>query len=188
MARNTKDKPAGSMGDAGCFSFYPGKNLGAYGEAGAVTTNNAQLAEKIAMLRDHGQTKKYYHKKIGWNARMDGIQGAVLSVKLKHLPSWNQARQEKATMYNDILAGMDGVILPHAADDAKHVYHVYAVRTQHRDALLKYLADEDIYCGIHYPVPVHLQKAYSNSGIENNGLKVSEKIASELLSFPCFPN
>jgi len=101
-----KGRPAGSMGDAGCFSFYPGKNLGAYGEAGAVTTNNADLAEKIAMLRDHGQTKKYYHKWIGWNARMDGIQGAVLSVKLKHLPAWNQARREKAVMYNESMCIM----------------------------------------------------------------------------------
>jgi dTDP-4-amino-4,6-dideoxygalactose transaminase len=182
-----KGKPAGSMGDAGCFSFYPGKNLGAYGEAGAVTTHNADLAEKIAMLRDHGQAKKYYHHKIGWNARMDGIQGAVLSVKLKHLPAWNRARQEKALTYNDILAGMDGLILPHAADGATHVYHVYAIRTQHRDALLKYLADENIYCGIHYPMPVHLQIAYSNNGTKNNGLKISEKIAPELLSLPMFP-
>jgi len=182
-----KGRPAGSMGDAGCFSFYPGKNLGAFGEAGAVTTDNAELAEKIAELRDHGQTKKYYHNSIGWNARMDGIQGAVLSVKLKHLPAWNNARREKAAMYNDILAAMDGVILPHAADDATHVYHVYAVRTQHRDALLNYLADENIHCGIHYPVPVHLQTAYSNMGLINNGLKVSEKVASELLSLPMFP-
>jgi dTDP-4-amino-4,6-dideoxygalactose transaminase len=182
-----RGKPAGSMGDAGCFSFYPGKNLGAYGEAGAVTTNNADLAEKIAMLRDHGQTKKYYHKWIGWNARMDGIQGAVLSVKLKYLPAWNQARLEKAMMYNDLLAGIDSLILPYAADDAKHVYHVYAVRTQNRDTLLKYLADEDIYCGIHYPVPVHLQTAYSNMEVKSNNLKISERIASELISLPMFP-
>jgi dTDP-4-amino-4,6-dideoxygalactose transaminase len=175
------------MGDAGCFSFYPGKNLGAYGEAGAVTTNNAQLAEKIAMLRDHGQSKKYYHDRIGWNARMDGLQGAVLSVKLNHLPAWNRARREKAVIYNDLLSEMDSLIVPYEADDAKHVYHVYAVRTQNRDALLKYLTDEGIYCGIHYPVPVHLQEAYSNSGFKNSGLKVSERIASELLSLPMFP-
>jgi dTDP-4-amino-4,6-dideoxygalactose transaminase len=182
-----KGKPAGSMGDAGCFSFYPGKNLGAYGEAGAVTTNNVGLAEKIAMLREHGQSKKYYHDRIGWNARMDGIQGAVLSVKLNHLDAWNRARREKAAIYNNLLSGIDGLILPFEANDATHVYHIYAVRTQNRDALLKYLADEGIYCGIHYPVPVHLQKAYSNSGIEKTGLKVSERIASELLSLPMFP-
>jgi dTDP-4-amino-4,6-dideoxygalactose transaminase len=182
-----RGQPAGSMGDAGCFSFYPGKNLGAYGEAGAVNTNNAELAEKIAILRDHGQTKKYYHKWIGWNGRMDGLQGAVLSVKLKYLPAWNQARREKAEMYNDLLAGIDSLVLPYAADDAKHVYHVYAIRTQNRDALLKYLADENIYCGIHYPVPIHLQTAYSNMGVKNNNLKVSERTAYELLSLPMYP-
>jgi len=182
-----KGKPAGSMGDAGCFSFYPGKNLGAYGEAGAVTTNDVELAEKISVLRDHGQTKKYYHNRIGWNARMDGLQGAVLNVKLKHLPAWNRARREKAVMYNELLSGIDGVLLPYTAHDAKHVYHVYAVRTQNRDALLKYLADGNISCGIHYPVPIHLQAAYSNMGIDSNNLKVSERIASELLSLPMYP-
>jgi len=182
-----KGKTAGSMGDAGCFSFYPGKNLGAFGEAGAVTTNNSELAERIAMLRDHGQSKKYYHDRIGWNARMDGIQGAVLRVKLKHLPAWNRARREKALVYNDLLSEIDSLIVPYEANNANHVYHVYAIRTRHRDALLKHLADEGIYCGIHYPVPVHLQEAYLNSGIENNGLKVSERVASELLSLPMFP-
>ena len=182
-----KGQPAGSMGDAGCFSFYSGKNLGAYGEAGAVTTNTAELAENIAILRDHGQIKKYYHSQIGWNSRMDGIQGAVLSVKLNHLSAWNQARRKKAMMYNNILTGIDGLILPYAADGSTHVYHVYAVRTQRRDALLKYLTDENIFCGIHYPVPLHLQNAYSNMGVSNNGLKVSEKVDSELLSFRMFP-
>jgi len=182
-----KGKPSGSIGDVGCFSFYPGKNLGAYGEAGAITTKNSELAEKMSMFRDHGQSKKYHHKLIGWNARMDGIQGAVLSVKLNHLPSWNHTRREKAVMYNDLLSEIDSLILPYEANDAKHVYHVYAVRTQHRNALLKYLTDEGIYCGIHYPVPIHLQEAYSNSGIENSGLKVSERVSSELLSLPIFP-
>jgi dTDP-4-amino-4,6-dideoxygalactose transaminase len=182
-----RGQPSGSIGDAGCFSFYPGKNLGAYGEAGAVTTNNAKLAEKITMLRDHGQSKKYYHDKIGWNARMDGMQGAVLNVKLNHLNTWNRARREKAVIYNDLLSGIDGLMLPYEADGAMHVYHVYAIRTRQRDALMKYLTNEGIYCGIHYPVPVHLQEAYSNSGIKNSGLKVSERVASELLSLPMFP-
>jgi len=182
-----KGHPAGSMGDAGCFSFYPGKNLGAYGEAGAVTTNNAELAEKIAMLRDHGQSAKYYHDIIGWNARMDGIQGAVLSVKLKHLPAWNQARREKAMTYNDLLSKIDGLILPLDADDSTHVYHVYAIRTRNRDALLRYLADEGIYCGIHYPVPISLQAAYSNSGVKKSRIKVSKRVCSELLSLPMYP-
>jgi len=182
-----KGRPAGSIGDAGCFSFYPGKNLGAYGEAGAVTTNNAELAEKIAILRDHGQSEKYYHDKIGWNARMDGVQGAVLSVKLNHLPAWNLARREKAEVYNNLLSGVDGLLLPLEADDATHVYHIYAIRTRNRDALLRYLADKDIYCGIHYPVPIHLQAAYSNSGVENSELDVSKRVCSELLSLPMFP-
>ena len=182
-----KGKPAGSIGDTGCFSFYPGKNLGAYGEAGAVTTNNAELAKNIVMLRDHGQSKKYYHNKIGWNARMDGIQAAVLNVKLKHLPSWNKARREKALIYNDLLFGIDGLILPYEADDVTHVYHVYAIRSQNRDSLIKHLANEGIYCGIHYPVPLHLQKAYSNSRVKYSGLRVSENIASEQLSLPIFP-
>ena len=182
-----KGKPAGSIGDAGCFSFYPGKNLGAYGEAGAVTTNNAQLAEQIAMLRDHGQSEKYYHDKIGWNARMDGIQGAVLSVKLNHLPAWNRVRREKARVYNSLLSGIDGLILPFASDDAIHVYHIYAIRTLRRDALMRYLADNDIYCGIHYPVPIYLQAAYSNSDVKNSELKVSKRVCSELLSLPMFP-
>ena len=120
-------------------------------------------------------------------ARKHGLQDAVLSVKLKHLPTWNQARREKAMMYNDFLFGIDSLVLPYAADDAKHVYHAYAVRTQNRDGLLKYLADEDIYCGIHYPVPIHLQTAYSNKRIKNNSLKVSERVARELLSLPMFP-
>jgi len=139
------------------------------------------------VLRDHGQTKKYYHHSIGWNGRMDGIQGAILSVKLKHLSNWNQTRREKAKMYNKLLSGIDSLIIPYEENDAEHVYHVYAVRTQNRDALMKYLAGEGIYCGIHYPVPVHLQKAYSNSGIKKNELNVSERVASELLSLPMFP-
>jgi len=182
-----KGQPAGSIGDAGCFSFYPGKNLGAYGEAGAVTTNNTQLAGQIALLRDHGQSEKYYHDKIGWNARMDGIQGAVLGVKLNHLSAWNQARRQRAEVYGNLLSGINNLILPYNADDTAHVYHVYAIRTRNRDALLRYLADNNIYCGIHYPVPIHLQAAYSNSNIQNNGLDVSKRVCSELLSLPMFP-
>lgn len=182
-----KGKPAGSIGDAACFSFYPGKNLGAYGEAGAVVINNDELAEKICMFRDHGQSKKYYHKMIGWNSRMDGLQGAVLNVKLKHLPDWTEARREKANAYKELLAGLDNLILPNEADYAKHVYHVYAIRVQNRDALLQFLADKDIHCGIHYPVPIHLQEPYVNLNYTNFDLKVSDKITSEILSLPMFP-
>jgi dTDP-4-amino-4,6-dideoxygalactose transaminase len=182
-----KDRRAGSIGDTGCFSFYPGKNLGAYGEAGAITTNNDQLAEKMCMFRDHGQSKKYYHKMIGWNCRMDGFQGAVLSVKLKHLPSWNEARRNNAQLYNKIFSGIDKVIEPFEADYARHVYHVYAVRTQNRNDFILKLADRDIFCGIHYPVPVHLQRAYDSLKNKDGNHPVAERCAEQYVSLPMFP-
>jgi dTDP-4-amino-4,6-dideoxygalactose transaminase len=182
-----KGKRAGSIGEAGCFSFYPGKNLGAYGEAGAITTNNTELAQKMAMFRDHGQSKKYHHDVIGWNARMDGIQGAVLNVKLKHLPAWNEARRKNAGRYDELLIDSNGIIKAFEAEYARHVFHVYAVRLQDRDNLMAKMAEKDIHCGIHYPVPVHLQDAYLNSGYENHNLKISEKVSSELLSLPMYP-
>jgi dTDP-4-amino-4,6-dideoxygalactose transaminase len=182
-----KGRRAGSIGDAGCFSFYPGKNLGAYGEAGAVATDNAELVERIRMLRDHGQRKKYYHFTIGWNARMDGFQGAVLSVKLKHLTAWNEARRKNAQLYNDLLADVDGLIIPLETDYAKHIYHIYAIRVQNRDALMSTLAGKEIHCGIHYPIPIHLQDAYRFLGYKKGSFPVAEKCADELLSLPMFP-
>jgi len=181
-----KGKPAGTMGAAGCFSFYPGKNLGAYGEAGAVTTNNAELANKMRMIRDHGQEKKYYHGCIGWNARMDGFQGAVLSVKLKHLPAWNEARRKNAELYNKLLSGLEGVITPKEMDYARHVYHIYAIRAQKRDDLIAKLGEKGVNCGIHYPVPVHLQNAYASLGLKAGSFPVAEKVASEFVSLPMF--
>lgn len=178
---------AGSIGDAGCFSFYPGKNLGAYGEAGAVVTNDAELAEKIRVLRDHGQARKYFHSMIGWNARMDGFQGAVLSVKLKHLPAWNDARKRNARLYDELLADADDVITPVEVDRAGHVYHVYAIRTKDRDAIINYLAEKNVYCGIHYPMPIHLQNAYSFLGKGKGSFPVAEKCAEQLVSLPMFP-
>ena len=178
---------AGSIGDAGCFSFYPGKNLGAYGEAGAVVTNDAELAEKIRVLRDHGQARKYFHSMIGWNARMDGFQGAVLSVKLKHLPAWNDARKRNVRLYDELLADADDVITPVEVDRAGHVYHVYAIRTKDRDALINYLAEKNVYCGIHYPIPIHLQNAYSFLGKGKGSFPVAEKCAEQLVSLPMFP-
>lgn len=178
---------AGSIGDAGCFSFYPGKNLGAYGEAGAVVTNDAELAEKIRVLRDHGQARKYFHSMIGWNARMDGFQGAVLSVKLKHLPAWNDARKRNARLYDELLADADDVITPVEVDRAGHVYHVYAIRTKDRDALINYLTEKNVYCGIHYPIPIHLQNAYSFLGKGKGSFPVAEKCAEQLVSLPMFP-
>ncbi len=181
-----KGRKAGSMGDAGCFSFYPGKNLGAYGEAGAVVTNNAELARKIRILRDHGQTEKYKHAMIGWNDRMDGFQGAVLSVKLKHLDKWNDARRERARLYNTLLAGIEHVVLPREAAYARHIYHVYAIRVPHRDELTAALRKKDIWCGIHYPIPIHLQKAYEFMGHGKGSFPVAEQCAEESLSLPMY--
>jgi dTDP-4-amino-4,6-dideoxygalactose transaminase len=181
-----KTRRAGSIGDAGCFSFYPGKNLGAYGEAGAIVTNNAELAQKMRMFRDHGQNKKYYHSMIGWNARMDGIQGAILSVKLKYLNTWNEARRKNAQIYNGLLANVDGIITPVDADCSKHVYHIYAIRYKDRDALIKTLAEKEIFCGIHYPVPIHLQDAYKFLGKGKGSFPVAEKCAEEFVSLPMF--
>ena len=186
-AEYKKSRPAGSIGDAGCFSFYPGKNLGAYGEAGAVVTNNQKLAKKIKTLRDHGQLKKYQHTMIGWNARMDGLQGAILSVKLKHLSEWNEARRNKAKVYDKLLANIDGVVTPKEADYAKHVYHIYAIRIQNRNKLITALADKGIQCGIHYPIPIHLQEAYRYLGLEKNSFPVAERCSRELISLPMFP-
>jgi dTDP-4-amino-4,6-dideoxygalactose transaminase len=182
-----KGKPAGSMGDAGCFSFYPGKNLGAYGEGGAVVTKRADLDRKIRMLRDHGQSKKYEHGMIGWNARMDGFQGAILSVKLRHLPRWNEARRRNAHLYGKLLKETDGVIAPSETAYARHVYHVYAIRVADRDNLIRALAEKDIHCGIHYPVPVHLQEAYRPLGLVRGSFPVSETCAAEFVSLPMFP-
>lgn len=181
-----RGKPAGSMGTAGCFSFYPGKNLGAYGEAGAVTTNNAELATKMRMIRDHGQEKKYYHGCIGWNARMDGFQGAILSVKLKYLPSWNDGRRKNAALYSSLLSGSDAIIMPKEMDYAKHVYHIYAIRTKNRDELIAKLGEKGVNCGIHYPVPIHLQNAYQSLGLKMGSFPVAEKVASEFVSLPMF--
>jgi dTDP-4-amino-4,6-dideoxygalactose transaminase len=181
-----RGKPAGSIGDAGCFSFYPGKNLGAYGEAGAVVTNNAVLAGQMRMLRDHGSAKKYYHQVIGWNARMDGFQAAVLSVKLKYLPQWNEGRRRNAARYNELLAGLPGVVTPVEMNYGKHIYHVYAVRVKDRDSLIGLLGEKGVGTNVHYPVPVHLQNAYSFLGLKEGSYPVAEKCASEFLSLPMF--
>ena len=182
-----KGRNAGTMGVTGCFSFYPGKNLGAYGEAGAVATNDDAVAAKIRVFRDHGQAKKYYHDAIGWNARMDGIQGAVLSVKLKYLADWNEARRAHAREYTRLLSPVKGVVTPLEADYARHVFHIYAIRIQERDRLMAYLAGKGISCGIHYPVPVHLQKAYQGLGLGEGSFPVAERCAKEFLSLPMYP-
>ncbi len=182
-----RGKPVGSIGDLGCFSFYPGKNLGAYGEAGGIVTNNAEFNEIIRMLRDHGQTRKYSHELIGMNSRMDGVQGAVLSVKLKYLPTWNEARRRNAEIYYKSLKGVEGIVTPKEMDYANHIYHVYAIRAQNRQALMDALSEMGISCGIHYPVPVHLQKAYSFLGIRKGAFPVAERSANQFVSLPMFP-
>jgi dTDP-4-amino-4,6-dideoxygalactose transaminase len=182
-----KGKKAGSLGDAGCFSFYPGKNLGAYGEAGAVVTNNSELAGKIRMIRDHGQSKKYCHDLIGWNDRMDGIQGAILSAKLKHLSTWNEARRKNAHLYSKLLKGADSIIVPQEAQYARHIYHIYALRVQNRDKLMNALAEKGISCGIHYPIPIHLTDAYKFMGLRRGSFPMAEKCADEFLSLPMYP-
>lgn len=182
-----KGNKAGSLGIAGCFSFYPGKNLGAYGEAGAVVTDDTGLAENIRFLRDHGQPQKYSHRMIGWNARMDGIQGAVLTVKLNHLDQWNALRRQNAVLYKHTLNTADGILLPEETDNRKHVYHLFPVRLRYRDELLSDLKAKDIHCAIHYPLPIHLQDAYKHLGLKAGAFPVTEKAAAEVLSLPMFP-
>jgi dTDP-4-amino-4,6-dideoxygalactose transaminase len=182
-----KGLPAGSMGHAGCFSFYPGKNLGACGEAGAVVTDDPKLAESMRVLRDHGQKSKYYHNVIGWNDRMDGIQAAILTVKLEHLPAWNEARRKRAALYGELLSGLESVITPVETEHSKHVYHIYAIRVPDREAMGKELAQNGIQCGIHYPVPIHLQQAYRHLGHGRGDFPCAETCADEVLSLPMFP-
>jgi dTDP-4-amino-4,6-dideoxygalactose transaminase len=178
---------AGSMGRAGAFSFYPGKNLGACGEAGAATTNDSIVAGKIRMLRDHGQAKKYYHDIEGYNGRLDAIQAGLLSVKLRHLAEWNAARRERAAAYNRLLASSDAVVLPHEPSWSCAVYHLYVIRTADRDGLMDYLKVAGIGTGIHYPVPLHLQKAYSSLGYQKGDFPAAERAAAEIVSLPMFP-
>lgn len=181
-----KNKRAGSLGTAGCFSFFPGKNLGAYGDGGAITTNNQELAEKIKMLRNYGQRKKYHHEFIGYNSRLDSIQAAVLCVKLKHLDRWNGLRKQHADQYKKLLTSME-IVLPKEAPERTHVYHLFVVRTGTREEFRRYLASKEIADGLHYPVPVHLQKAYRFLGFKQGDFPITEKCADEILSLPMFP-
>jgi dTDP-4-amino-4,6-dideoxygalactose transaminase len=181
-------KKAGSMGVAGAFSFYPGKNLGACGEAGAVTTNDPTLAQKVRQLRDHGQAAKYYHDMEGYNGRLDAIQAGILQTKLRFLSEWNTERRSRAAAYRDLLpAASDQVILPHEPSWANGVYHLYVIRSEERDPLRKYLSNFNIVTGIHYPIPLHLQKAYSRLGYREGDFPVSERAARQVLSLPMYP-
>jgi dTDP-4-amino-4,6-dideoxygalactose transaminase len=180
-------RTAGSMGQAGAFSFYPGKNLGACGEAGAVTTNDEAMAKKMRMIRDHGQAKKYYHDIEGYNGRLDSLQAGILTVKLRHLAEWNRKRQEAAKRYDKVLASAEGVVAPQQPEWSRSVYHLYVIRVQDREGLQKHLASAKVDTGIHYPIPLHLQKAYENFGYKQGDFPVTEKIAAEILSLPMFP-
>lgn len=178
---------AGSMGKAAAFSFYPGKNLGACGEAGAITTNDEVVAQKSRMLRDHGQSRKYYHDLEGFNGRLDSIQAGILAVKLHHLNDWNNKRQQAARRYDEMLSPVEGVTRPYSPDGSKAVYHLYVIRVRDRAALQKHLAEANIGTAIHYPVPLHLQKAYASLGHRRGDFPITEKIAAEILSLPMFP-
>jgi dTDP-4-amino-4,6-dideoxygalactose transaminase len=178
---------AGSVGRAAAFSFYPGKNLGACGEGGAITTNDEALARMAAMLRDHGQSKKYYHDVEGYNGRLDSLQAGILRIKLRHLTRWNEQRREAAGIYDALLAPLGGsVICPVEASYSKSVYHLYVVRTQLRNELQKQLSDAGIGTGIHYPVPIHLQRAYASRGWKRGDFPETEAAAEEILSLPMF--
>jgi dTDP-4-amino-4,6-dideoxygalactose transaminase len=180
-------RKAGSMGHAAAFSFYPGKNLGACGEGGAVTTNDAQIARQVRMLRDHGQSKKYYHDVEGYNGRLDALQAGLLSVKLRHLAEWNQKRQEAARRYNEEFSSVEGVITPYEPEWSRAIYHLYVVRVQDRDGLQKHLTSAQIGTGIHYPVPLHLQTAYAHLGHRVGDFPVTEAVAGEIISLPMYP-
>ena len=178
---------AGTMGKAAAFSFYPGKNLGACGEGGAATTESAGIAEKIKCLRDHGQVKKYYHDVEGYNGRLDAIQASILHTKLPHLPSWNAQRRDRASEYNRLMAWEEAVRLPYEPTWSRAVYHLYVVRTNNRDEMISHLKKAGIGTGIHYPVPLHLQKAYVSLGYNPGDFPVAEAVSSEILSIPMFP-
>lgn len=180
-----KGQRVGSIGDIGCFSFYPGKNLGAYGEGGAIVTSNPEYAQKIKMFRDWGQEKRYHHVFKGYNYRMDGIQGAILRVKLRYLDKWTEARRTLATRYDELLVN-SGVITPSVMPYSHHVYHIYAVRTKQRDTLQQNLHQQGIQTGIHYPIPVHLQEAYADLGYKIGDFPCTELAANEVLSLPMY--
>src|ERR1700720_1016135 len=181
-------KLAGSMGKAAAFSFYPGKNLGACGEAGAATTNDPAMAARMKMIRDHGQAKKYYHDIEGYNGRLDSIQAGWLSVKLPHLAKWNESRRKLAHRYHELLGNLkDSVVLPVEAPWSKGVYHLYVVRVRNREGLQSQLLEAGIGTGIHYPIPLHEQKAYRNLGYKTGDFPVTERVAREIISLPMFP-
>jgi dTDP-4-amino-4,6-dideoxygalactose transaminase len=180
-----KGKRAGSLGHAAAFSFYPGKNLGAYGDGGAVVTNDRNIAKRVEMLRNYGQKEKYHHEFRGYNRRLDTLQAAVLRVKLKYLEKWNAARRSNAELYHKFLEG-SGVMTPGEAGGAESVWHLYVIRTEHRDVLREHLVSRGISAGIHYPIPIHLQPAYRDRGYQRGEFPVTEAYAQRILSLPMY--
>jgi len=179
---------AGAWGDIACFSFYPGKNLGAYGDGGAICTNDDVLADKVAKLRDHGRTSKYSHDEIGYGERLDGLQAAILGAKLRHLDGWNNARRQHARFYDEALADAPGISTPVAGADSRHIYHIYCIRVEgDRDAILKQLQARGVGAGIHYPIPMHLQPALSHLGQGQGDFPQAERAAESIISLPMYP-
>ena len=176
----------GAIGHLACFSFYPGKNLGAYGDAGAVTSNDETLLATVRLLRDHGRTTKYEHQEIGCGGRLDALQAAILNAKLPHLEDWTEARRSHARAYSEMLAGCD-LVTPHESPNGRHVYHLYVIRSPKRDRVLKHLKAKGIQAGIHYPIPLHRQPAYLKQGYDKVSLPVTERAAGEVLSLPMYP-
>jgi dTDP-4-amino-4,6-dideoxygalactose transaminase len=180
-------KKAGSIGEFGAFSFYPAKNLGAFGDAGMLVTNNKQLAQKVSQLRNYGQTKKYIHKYLAYNRRLDTIQAAVLNIKLKHLEAGNNRRLKIAQLYNKLLQNLS-LITPQIPENQIPVFHLYVIRTKKRDALATYLKKNGVATGIHYPIPIHLQPAYKNLMSKKGDFPITEKLSQEILSLPLYPD
>jgi dTDP-4-amino-4,6-dideoxygalactose transaminase len=180
-------KRAGTLGDVACFSFYPGKNLGAYGDAGAVVTNNSDLAVKCRMIANHGRITKYDHEFEGINSRMDGIQAAILSVKLKYLDGWLENRRKAADLYNEYLKDVKGVITPYVPEEMRHVYHLYVIRVQNRGNIQNELKEAGIATGIHYPIALPSLQAYKYLGMTQADYPVASKYANEILSLPMYP-
>jgi len=180
------DRPCGSLGDIACFSFYPGKNLGAYGDGGMLTMSDGSVAERTRRLRNYGERAKYEHVVKGVNSRLDGLQAAFLSVKLRHLPSWNEARLRHADAYAAELEGVGDVVLQGRSDSSTHVYHLFIVETAERDALRDYLTEREIQTGIHYPTPIHLQEAYGDLGLGEGAFPQAERLARQTLSLPMY--
>ncbi|MBI3979514.1 MAG: DegT/DnrJ/EryC1/StrS family aminotransferase [Chloroflexi bacterium] len=182
-----RGRPAGTIGHVGCFSFYPGKNLGAYGDGGAVVTNDETIARRVRSLADHGRLSKYEHDEVGYSSRLDGLQAAILSAKLRHLDGWNARRRAHAAAYDRLLAGTPGLETPAVAPDVEPIYHLYVVESDRRDVLAERLAAKGIATGIHYPMPLHLQPAYRHLGLPPGSFPATERRAGRILSLPMYP-